>query len=132
MNAATTANTYKTQQVMTASPQELTLMLYNGAIRFVNESIQATQAGNLEKANAANLRAQDIVREFMSTLDMQYELSQNWMALYQFIEQSLIQGNVKKQVQPLEDAKAILVDLRTTWAEAMKLAKGQQQVAVAR
>jgi len=63
---------------------------------------------------------------------MQYELSQNWMALYQFIEQSLIQGNVKKQVQPLEDAKAILVDLRTTWAEAMKLAKGQQQVAVAR
>ena len=132
MNAATTANTYKTQQVMTASPEELTLMLYNGAIRFVNESIQATQAGNLEKANAANLRAQDIVREFMSTLDMQYELSQNWMALYQFIEQSLIQGNVKKQVQPLEDAKAILVDLRTTWAEAMKLAKGQQQVAVAR
>ena len=132
MNAATTANTYKTQQVMTASPEELTLMLYNGAIRFVNESIQATQLGNLEKANAANLRAQDIVREFMSTLDMQYELSQNWMALYQFIEQSLIQGNVKKQVQPLEDAKAILVDLRTTWAEAMKLAKGQQQVAVAR
>ncbi len=132
MNAATTANTYKTQQVMTASPEELTLMLYNGAIRFVNESIQATQLGNLEKANAANLRAQDIVREFMSTLDMQYELSLYWMALYQFIEQSLIQGNVKKQVQPLEDAKAILVDLRTTWAEAMKLAKGQQQVAVAR
>lgn len=132
MNAATTANTYKTQQVMTASPEELTLMLYNGAIRFVNECIQATQAGNLEKANAANLRAQDIVREFMSTLDMQYELSQNWMALYSFIEQSLIQGNVKKQVQPLEDAKAILVDLRTTWAEAMKLAKGQQQMAVAR
>lgn len=134
MNAATTANTYKTQQVMTASPEELTLMLYNGAIRFVNESIQATQLGNLEKANAANLRAQDIVREFMSTLDMQYELSQNWMALYQFIEQSLIQGNIKKQVRPLEEAKTILVDLRNTWVEAMKMAKGRQpaQVAVAR
>jgi flagellar protein FliS len=132
MNAATTANTYKTQQVMTASPEELTLMLYNGAIRFVNECILATQAGNLEKAHVANLRAQDIVREFMSTLDMQYELSQNWMVLYAFVEQSLIQGNIKKQVQPLEDAKTILVDLRTTWVEAMKLAKGQQQVAVAR
>lgn len=131
MNAATTANTYKTQQIMTASPEELTLMLYNGAIRFVNESIQAMQKGNLEKANASNLRAQDIVREFMSTLDMQYEVSQNWMTLYNFIEYSLIQGNVKKQIQPLEEAKSILIELRTTWIEAMKLAKGQQQ-AVAR
>ncbi|MEL7633401.1 MULTISPECIES: flagellar export chaperone FliS [Sporomusa] len=129
MNAANTANAYKNQQIMTASPEELTLMLYNGAIRFITESMQALDRDNLEKANAANLRAQDIVREFMCTLDMQYEISQNYYKLYDYIEYRLIQANIKKDKSQLEEAKQMLTELRDTWAQAMKLARGQQVAA---
>lgn len=129
MNAANTANVYKNQQIMTASPEELTLMLYNGAIRFIAESMQALDRGNLEKANAANQRAQDIVREFMCTLDMQYEISQNYYKLYDYIEYRLMQGNIKKDKSQLEEAKNLLTELRDTWMQAMKLARGQQAAA---
>lgn len=120
MNLANTANMYKNQQIMTASPEELTLMLYNGAVRFVNESMQALDQGNLEKANSANLRAQDIVKEFMSTLDMQYEISHNLMALYDYIEFRLIQGNLKKDKQQLSEARDMLLELRDTWTQVIK------------
>ncbi len=129
MNAANTANAYKNQQIMTASPEELTLMLYNGAIRFVSESMQAIEQGNLEKANAANLRAQDIVREFMCTLDMQYEISQGYYKLYDYLEYRLIQGNLKKDKSQLEEAKNILLELRDTWNQAMKSARAQRAAA---
>lgn len=116
-------NAYKNQQVMTAPPEKLTLMLYDGALRFVTESINAIEQGDIAKANKANLRAQDIVREFMCTLDMQYELSKNYMALYDFICRLLVEGNVKKDKQQLEDAKGLLAELRDTWMQAMKQVK---------
>lgn len=133
MNAMNMANAYKNQQIMTASPEDLTLMLYNGAIRFTNESILAMEQGDIQKSHTANLRAQDIVREFMATLDMKIELSQNWLALYDYIEYSLIQGNVKKDKTLLENAREMLTELRDTWAEAMKAARQQRlQMAVGR
>ena len=128
MNAGNMANVYKNQQIMTASPQELTLMLYNGAIRFVAESIQGIELGNIAKANNANLRAQAIVREFRDTLDMQYDISKGIDQLYEYIEYRLIQGNVQKDLVQLEEAKSMLTELRDTWYQAMKLARGQQAV----
>lgn len=95
-------------------------MLYNGAIRFVNEALQALSRNELEASHKANLRAQDIVKEFMSTLDMQYEISHNLMALYDYIEFRLMQGNLKKDAQQMEEARDMLVELRDTWMEAIK------------
>jgi flagellar protein FliS len=114
------ANAYKNQQIMTASPEQLTLLLYNGALRFLNESIQAMEDGDLPKSHTTNLRVQDIVREFMATLDMSYELSKPWAQLYEYVQHSLIQGNIKKDVEQLRNAKDILEELRNTWQEAMK------------
>jgi flagellar protein FliS len=104
-------------------------MLYNGAIRFVGEGIQAIEKEDLEKANTANLRAQDIVREFMSTLDMQYELSHSLLALYDYIDYRLIQGNMKKDAGMLREAKDMLTELRDAWVQAMKQAKSSRAVA---
>lgn len=129
MNAATTANVYKTQQIMTASPEELTLMLYNGAIKFVNESIKALETGDKEKSHCANIRAQDIVREFMSTLDMKLDISKTWFALYDYIEYCLIQGNVKKDTKQLSEAKSMLTEMRDTWLEVMKTNRQNRVVA---
>ena len=117
------ANAYKAQQIMTASPEQLTLMLYNGALRFVGEAMQALDEGDLEKANRTNLRAQDIVREFMCTLKLEYEVAKGYYALYDYIEFRLVQANIKKDKGMLEEAKGLLTEMRDTWAEAMKLAK---------
>ena len=120
------ANAYKAQQVMTASPEQLTLMLYNGAIRFVGEAIMAIDEGELEKSHNANMRAQNIVREFMCTLKMDMEISQGFYALYDYLEFRLTQGNLKKDKSMLEEARGMLIDMRDTWAEAMKRAKAEQ------
>jgi flagellar protein FliS len=129
MNATNMANVYKNQQIMTAAPEELTLMLYNGAIRFVSESIQELDKHNLAKSHSANLRAQDIIREFICTLDMQYDISKGLFSLYDYIQFRLIQANVKKDKSQLEEARNLLVELRDTWAEAMKLARGARAMA---
>jgi len=126
MIAANTASAYKTQQIMTASPEDLTLMLYNGALRFVTESIKALEAGNLPQSHQANLRAQDIVKEFMCTLNMDIELSKGMYQLYDYINFRLIQGNIKKDTVQLEEARGMLQELRDTWMQAMKLARAER------
>ncbi len=122
------ANIYKNQQIMTASPQQLTLLLYNGALRFLNESILAMEQGNMEKSHNANLRVQDIVREFVVTLDMSYEISKTWAQLYEYTEYCLIQGNIKKNVEQLHQAKNVLQELREAWVGAMKQNQLEQAV----
>ncbi len=120
MNAMNMASTYKNQQIMTASPEMLTLMLYNGAIRFVTESIQGIAVGDFQKAHNANLRAQDIIKEFMSTLDMEYEISKNLYPLYEYMNYRLIQANIKKDLVQLEEVKGMLTEFRDTWMEVIK------------
>lgn len=128
MNQAASAMAYKNQQIMTASPAELTLMLYNGAIRFTSESILALENGDLNKSHAANLRAQNIVREFILTLDMQYEISRNWAALYDYINYRLIQANIKKDKEMLAEARTLLTEMRDTWHQAMKAVRVPEAV----
>lgn len=129
MNAASMANAYKTQQIMTASPEELTLMLYNGALRFISESAREIEQHNMEQANKTNLRAQAIIRELMNTLDPQYEISRSLLPLYEYMEHQLIQGNIKKDTTPLLEVKGLLTELRDSWAEAMKSARQKRAVA---
>ncbi len=120
MNNYDTANTYKVQQVMTAPPEQLTLMLYNGAIKFINESIAAINDGAIEKAHNANIKTQNIIRELMATLDIQYDISKNYMALYDYIEFRLQNANYKKDIAQLEEAKGLITELRDVWVSAIK------------
>lgn len=114
------ANAYKNQQVMTSSPEQLTLLLYNGALRFLTESMLAMEQGDLQKSHNANIRVQNIVREFVLTLDMSYELSITWAQLYEYAEHCLIQGNIKNDVALLKQAKDVLQELRDAWVGAMQ------------
>lgn len=113
--------TYRQQSAMTASPGDLTLMLYNGCIKFIRQGILGLEARDFSQANNAILRAQDIIAEFMSTLDMGYELSGNLMELYQFINSLLIEANIKKDGRRLEAALTLVSELRDTWAEVVRL-----------
>lgn len=119
---------YQNNMVNTASPQELTLMLYNGLIKFLNLSIQGIEEKAIEKANNYILRSQDIIEEFMRTLDMNYEVSNGMFALYDFMNNRLIEANIKKDKAIVEEVRGFAEDLRDTWTQAMKLAKKAQTI----
>ncbi|MDR3541392.1 MAG: flagellar export chaperone FliS [Desulfosporosinus sp.] len=120
MNNSQAANAYKNQQIMTASPAQLTLLLYNGALRFLAESISAMEQGKIEKSHNANLRVQAIVSEFVITLDMSYEISKGYAQLYEYTEYCLIQGNIKQDLKFMHQAKQVLEELREAWVGAMR------------
>ncbi|SES85953.1 flagellar protein FliS [Natronincola peptidivorans] len=116
-------NQYKENNVMTASPENLTLLLYNGALKFIYQGKMNIEQDNIQKSHAAIVRAQDIIYELNDTLDMQYDISQNLRALYTYILEKLLDGNINKDIAALDEAAAMVTELRDTWKEAMKLAK---------
>lgn len=120
MNSANAASAYQTQQLMTAPPEKITLMLYNGAIRFVTESIMALDAGNSELSKQKNIKAQNIMYEFIKTFDMNYEVSRQWAEYYRYIIECLIQGYEKQNRDKMEEAKDLIRSFRDTWVEVMK------------
>ena len=125
-NAARSAEVYRQQQVMTATLEALTLMLYNGAIKFINESIEASKKKEYEKANTSCIKAQNIISEFRLTLKMEYEISKNLLALYNYAYDRLVEGNMNEDITKLEEAKDILSELRDAWAQAMKAFKNEK------
>lgn len=116
-------NQYKESSIFTASPEELTFMLYNGLVRYVMQAQLAIDEKEMEKANKSLIRAQDIIRHFQSTLDMKYEISQSLALLYDYLYRRLIEANIKKDRDIIDEALGLIKDLRDTWAKAMKLAK---------
>ncbi|MDK2932837.1 MAG: flagellar secretion chaperone FliS [Clostridiales bacterium] len=116
-------NQYLESAVMTATPEELTLMLYDGAIKFMNQAIIFIQMKQVEKAHNAVVRAQDIFTELMSTLNMEYPIAQNLYSIYDFIFNSLLQANTKKDPNIIREMISLARELRNTWAQAMKSAK---------
>ena len=107
------------EEILSATPEKLTLMLYNGAIRFINDSIAAANEGDFEKSQGANARVQSIIRELAATLDMQYDLSKNLSSLYEYIEYRLQNAKLKNDTAVLEEVKSLLTELRDAWEQAM-------------
>ena len=122
------AEAYKRQQVLTATPEALTLMLYNGCLKFMDEGIKALKAEkpNYEQANTYLQKAQNIISEFRVTLDMQYDISKQLMPLYNYTYERLVQGNMKSDPAQVEEAKAIITELRDAWMQAMKKARAER------
>lgn len=122
---ANSANAYKNQQVLTASPAELTLLLYNGALKFANEAKKAMIEKDYEKANEKNIKVQKIISELSISLDMKYDFAADWARLYEFISYSLIQANIKRDEKSLDQAIDMIRDFRNMWVEIIKAPKEQ-------
>lgn len=118
-------NQYKENSINTATPEELTLMLYNGLVKFIMQAQAAIDSKNIEKAHKSIIRSQDIIREFQVTLNMNYEVSHNLAQLYDYMYRRLLNANLKKDKEILEEVLWFAKELRDTWAQAMKLAKHQ-------
>jgi flagellar protein FliS len=119
-------NQYKENSIYTASPEELTLMLYNGIIKFVMLAQAAIDEKDIEKIHNSITRAEDIINELQLTLDKNYEISNNLELLYDYMYRRLIEANTKKDKEILEEVLGFARELRDTWAQAIKIAKQQQ------
>ena len=117
--------TYQQNSVTTASPQELTLMLYNGCLKFIKLAKRAMAEGKFEEKNTNLIKAQAIIQEFQITLDRNIEISESLGQLYEYIYFRLMEANMKNDAAILEEAENQVKELRDTWKEAMVLAKGK-------
>jgi len=116
--------------IFTASKEELTLMLYEGALKFMNQAIDAVENKDYQKANSLIIRTQDILREFQITLDFQYDISNQLNSLYDYMHRRLIEANMSKDVEILNEIRDMFREFRDTWKEAMSLARQSEAVTV--
>lgn len=114
---------YANSKLMTATPAQLTLMLYDGAIKFTNIAIQAVEQNNYGKANTYIQKTERIIEEFRNTLDFKYPVAQEFENVYKMIAEKLLYANMKKDVEVLREVLKHLRIMRDTWEEVMKLAK---------
>lgn len=113
---------YRDNQVLTASPAELLLMLYDGALRFVRRAAAALEQQEYAEAHLYLGRAQQIVAELMASLDFeQGTLSENLFNLYEYIHFRLTEANLGRSGAPLGEVERMLLSLRESWAEADRL-----------
>lgn len=121
-------NQYKNTSVQTASPEQLVIMLYDGAIKFLNQAKTAMNAGNIQDANGKIGKTQDIIAELMIALNMDYEISHSLYSLYEYFNRRLIEANIKKDSELLDEVLNHLSELRQTWTEAMIRIKSQPMI----
>lgn len=114
---------YNNSKILTASPAELTLMLYEGAIKFCNIAIMGVEEGDIEKSHNNIMKVERIITEFQATLDNKYEVSKDFNNVYTYLQQRLQEANIKKDKEILEEVLTHLRTMRDTWKEVMRLNK---------
>ncbi|WP_404322641.1 flagellar export chaperone FliS [Cytobacillus firmus] len=117
---------YQQNSVNTASPGELTLMLYNGCLKFIHQAKKAIEEKNIEMKNTNIQKAQSIIQELMVTLNMDIEVSKNIMSLYDFMNRSLMEANIKNDVSILAEVEGLVTEFRDTWKEVIQVNRQKQ------
>lgn len=116
---------YNNSKILTASPGELTLMLYEGAIKFCNIAIIAVEQKDIEKAHTNIQKTEHIIDYFRQTLDMKYPVAEDFERVYSYLSQRLIEANMKKDKEILQEVNMHLRSMRDNWKEVMKRSKEQ-------
>ncbi len=117
------AAAYQNNKITTASPAELTLMLYEGAIKFSNIALIAIEEKDISKSNLNIIKAEKIITELRSTLNFKYPVAKDFDNVYDYVYGRLITANIRKDKDILEEVLEHLRGMRDTWKEVMKLSK---------
>ena len=112
---------YTNSKVLTASPAELTLMLYEGAIKFCNIAIVSIEKEDVQTAHNQIMKAQKVVQELQGTLDMKYPVAQDFNKVYNYLISRLMEANLEKNIEILEEVLKHLRTMRDTWKEVMQI-----------
>ena len=113
---------YANNRIMTASPAELTLMLYEGAIKFCNIALDSIEKKDIERAHTNIVKVENIIEEFTATLNHKYPVAKDFENVYSYLRQRLIDANIKKDPEILEEVLEHLRTMRDTWKEVMQKA----------
>lgn len=116
---------YNNSKIQTATPAELTLLLYEGAIKFTNIAIVAMEKNDVQKAHDNIMKTENIIEEFQATLDHKYPVAKDFDAVYSYLLKRLFDANIRKDPETLEEVLKHLRTMRDTWKEVMaKTANG--------
>lgn len=114
---------YSTNKVTTATPAELTLMLYEGAIKFCNIAKVAMERNDMQSANLNMQKARNIIVELQTTLNFDYPVAKDFDAIYTFIFERMVEANVSKNPAVVEEILVQLREIRDIWKQVMKVAR---------
>ena len=119
-------NQYMRSKIMTASKAELTLMLYDGAIKFCNMAKLSIEKKDIPGANTNIKKAEAIIEEFLATLDHKYPVAKDFENVYNYLHERLVEANLKKDPEILNEVLVHLRTMRDTWKEVMRTANTKQ------
>ncbi|MFC0414194.1 flagellar export chaperone FliS [Cytobacillus solani] len=117
---------YQQNSVLTASPGELTLMLYNGCLKFLNQAKKAVQEKNIEAKHTNLSKAQNIISELMVTLNFDYDIAKDMRKLYDYMNRRLIEANIKNDTDIISEVEELVTEFRDTWKEALIINRKKQ------
>lgn len=118
--------TYQNNSVNTSTPGELTLLLYNGCLKFIQQGKRALNENNIEEKNKSIQKAQAIISELMLTLDKSYPVAANMLVLYDFANSRLVDGNIKNDSTLFDEASVIITEFRDTWKQVIQINRQKQ------
>lgn len=122
-------NVYRQNQVNTSSKEKLVLMLYDGAIKFLNKAIDAIDNNKPAEAHENLVRSQDIIIGLMSGLDLKVgKLAEDLFNLYEYMHYRLIEANTKKDKEIALEVLNMIKELRETWLQIMNQPKVTQTI----
>ncbi len=124
---------YQANQINTASPEQILIMLYDGAIRFTRQAIKGVETERPDERRHGISKAMAIITEFSNSLDHSIggKIAEDLDALYDFMIRELTQANIHSDVEKLIVIERLLVDLRETWGEAVEISRKELANAVA-
>ncbi len=117
---------YQQNSLNTASPGELTLMLYNGCLKFIQQAKVAIQTKNIQEKNTNLIKAQKIIQELMVTLNMDIPLSKDLMAMYDYLNHRLVEANMKNDLEILDEVTGFVTEYRDTWKQVIQINRQKQ------
>ena len=119
---------YQKTTVETASNEKILIMLYDGAIQFLNKAKIALNEKNWEQSHNNLMGAQKIIEEFINTIDKEPnpELAQNLISLYEYFIARLVQANMKHEIAPIDEVLKFLKELKATWEQAIAIAQKER------
>ena len=116
---------YANNKIMTASPAELTLMLYEGAIKFCNLALMGIEEKDIQKAHTNIVKVQRIITEFRTTLNFKYPVASEFDRIYIYLERRLKEAMISKDKEDVEEIVMHIRSMRDNWKEVMKRANKQ-------
>ncbi len=120
---------YQKSSIETASREQILIMLYDGAIQFLNKAKISMQNNEIEATHNNLMGAQNIIQEFINSLDREVapQLAENLTSLYEYFIRRLIHANIKKEIEPIDEVLKYLKNLKSTWEKAILIAQQESK-----